>query len=175
MQHWADIENLKIAASAYAEAQSIKALEQQIAEKKSLFSVARTELVTLEHEIKPYAELLKYAEQYESNKPYHLRSQKSKNPDEYFRRHESELLLYDGAKIMLQKAGINIKTMNLDQMRADFHAMEKKKAELQKTYRSAEKDISDMEKKMQNLNQYLGLQPSEKQPEQNKNQPPHSL
>ena len=55
---------------------------------------------------------------------------------------------------MLQKAGINIKTMNLDQMRAVFHAMEKK---------------------MQNLNQYLGLQVSEKQSEQNKNQPPHSL
>lgn len=175
LQHWADIENLKIAASAYAEAQSITALEQQIAEKKSLSNAARTELVTLEHEMKPYAEMLKYAEQYEANKPYHLRSQKSKNPDDYFRRHESELLLYDGAKNVLQKAGINLKTMNLDQMRADFHAMEKKKAELQKSYRSAEKDISDMEKKLQNLSQYLGLQPSEKQPEQSKNQPPHSL
>ena len=175
LQHWADIENLKIAASAYAEAQSITALEQQIAEKKSLSNAARTELVTLEHEMKPYAEMLKYAKQYEANKPYHLRSQKSKNPDDYFRRHESELLLYDGAKNVLQKAGINLKTMNLDQMRADFHAMEKKKAELQKSYRSAEKDISDMEKKLQNLSQYLGLQPSEKQPEQSKNQPPHSL
>lgn len=49
-----------------------------------------------------------------------------------------QLLLYDGAKNMLQKAGINLKTMNLDQMRADFHAMEKKKAALQKSYRSAE-------------------------------------
>ena len=175
LQHWADIENLKIAASAYAEAQSITALEQQIAEKKSLSNAARTELVTLEHEMKPYAEMLKYAEQYEANKPYHLRSQKSKNPDDYFRRHESELLLYDGAKNMLQKAGINIKTMNLDQMRTDFHALEKKKAELQKSYRSAEKDISDMEKKMKNLSQYLGLQLSEKQQAQRKNQPPHSL
>ena len=63
LQHWADIENLKIAASAYAEAQSITALEQQIAEKKSLSNAARTELVTLEHEMKPYAEMLKYAEQ----------------------------------------------------------------------------------------------------------------
>ena len=175
LQHWADIENLKIAASAYAEAQSITALEQQIAEKKSLSSAARTELVTLEHEMKPYSEMLKYAEQYEANKPYHLRSKKSKNPDDYFRRHESELLLYDGAKNMLQKAGINIKTMNLDQMRTDFHALEKKKAELQKSYRSAEKDISDMEKKMKNLSQYLGLQLSEKQQAQRKNQPPHSL
>ena len=52
--------------------------------------------------MKPYAEILKYAEQYEANKPYHLRSKKSKNPDDYFRRHESELLLYDGAKNMLQ-------------------------------------------------------------------------
>ena len=65
--------------------------------------------------------------------------------------------------------------MNLDQMRTDFHALEKKKAELQKSYRSAEKDISDMEKKMKNLSQYLGLQLSEKQQAQRKNQPPHSL
>lgn len=49
------------------------------------------------------------------------------------RKHESELLLYDGAKNMLQKAGINIKTMNLDQMRTDFHALEKKKAEHMET------------------------------------------
>ena len=124
--------------------------------------------MTLEHEMKPFEELIKYAEQFEANKPYHVRSKKSKNPDEYFRRHESELLLYDGAKNVLQKAGIDTKNISLDQMRADYHTMEKKKAELQKSYRTAEKEISEMEQKLQTLNQYLNKQPSQKQPEEEK-------
>lgn len=168
LQHWAEIENLKIAASTYANAKSISALEQQVAERRTISTTARSELVTLEHEMKPFAELIKYAEQFEANKPYHVRSKKSKNPDEYFRRHESELLLYDGAKNVLQKAGIDTKNISLDQMRADYHAMEKKKAELQKSYRTAEKEISEMEQKLQTLNQYLNKQPSQKQPEEEK-------
>lgn len=59
------------------------------------------EMYILKNKSKPFAELIKYAEQFEAYKPYHVRSKKSKNPDEYFRRHESELLLYDGAKNML--------------------------------------------------------------------------
>jgi len=46
--------------------------------------------------------------------------------------------------------------------------MEKKKAELQKSYRTAEKEISEMEQKLQTLNQYLNKQPSQKQPEEEK-------
>lgn len=175
MKHWAEIENLKIAASTYANTKSIPALEQQIAEKRTISTAARSELVILEHDMKTFAEILKYAEQFEANKPYHLRSKKSKNPDEYFRRHESELLLYDGAKNVLQKAGIDTKNLRLDQMRADYHAMEKKKAELQKSYRTAEKDISEMEQTLQTLNQYLNRQPSQKQPEEEKTLPRPSL
>lgn len=171
LQHWAEIENLKIAASTYANAKSISALEQQVAERRTISTTARSALVTLEHEMKPFAELIKYAEQFEANKPYHVRSKKSKNPDEYFRRHESKLLLYDGAKNVLQKAGIDTKNISLDQMRADYHAMEKKKAELQKSYRTAEKEISEMEQKLQTLNQYLNKQPFQKQPEEEKKQP----
>ena len=78
------------------------------------------------------------------------------------------MLLYDGAKNVLQKAGIDTKNISLDQMRADYHAMEKKKAELQKSYRTAEKEISEMEQKLQTLNQYLNKQPYQKQPEEEK-------
>jgi hypothetical protein len=156
LKHWADIENLKIAASTYANANSITELEQKIKEKKSLAKDARSELVDLEHDMKSTAEILKYAEQYAANKPFHLRSKKSKNPDAYFRSHESQLLLYDGAKNMLRRAGMDLKNINPEQMRVDYHAMEKKKAELQRAYRSAEKEAGEMELKRNNLNQYLG-------------------
>lgn len=79
LQHWAEIENLKIAASTYANAKSISALEQQVAERRTISTTARSELVTLEHEMKPFAELIKYAEQFEANKPYHVRSKNQKS------------------------------------------------------------------------------------------------
>ena len=58
LQHWAEIENLKIAASTYANAKSISALEQQVAERRTISTTARSALVTLEHEMKPFAELI---------------------------------------------------------------------------------------------------------------------
>ena len=46
LQHWAEIENLKIAASTYANAKSISALEQQVAEGEHS-TTARSALVDI--------------------------------------------------------------------------------------------------------------------------------
>ena len=59
--------------------------------------------------IKDLAEIIKYAEQYKANKAYHTAYKKSKNPDAYFRKHESQIILYGGAKRMLGQAGIPLK------------------------------------------------------------------
>ena len=59
--------------------------------------------------IKDLAEIIKYAEQYKANKAYHTAYKKSKNPDAYFRKHESQIILYGGAKRMLEQAGIPLK------------------------------------------------------------------
>ena len=43
--------------------------------------------------------------------PYHVHYRSSKNPERYLQMHESELILYGWAKLMLQRAGINPKTI----------------------------------------------------------------
>lgn len=50
----------------------------------------------------PY-KILKYAKDCQTNKVYNFRYKKSKNPDAYFRRHETELTLFDGALNMLKR------------------------------------------------------------------------
>lgn len=102
LKHWADIQNLKIAASSYSETGSIAELEKQLAAKSVLVKTARSSLVETEHQLKDLGLILKYAEQYQSNHIYHVRYQKSKNPDAYLRSHETELLLHDGAENMLK-------------------------------------------------------------------------
>lgn len=80
--------------------------------------------------MKSMAETIKYAQQYQENRPYQIRYRKAQNPDDYFRKHETELILYDGAKEMLRRAKIEPRTLDINKLRAEFSQMEQKKKEL---------------------------------------------
>ena len=84
--------------------------------------------------MKNLAEIIKYAEQYKDNRSYHIAYKKAKNPDAYFRRYESQIILYGGARRMLEQAGINLKGLNVDKLKAEYQEL----------------------MKQENLNQYLG-------------------
>ncbi len=155
LKHWADIQNLKIAAASYSQAGSIAELEKQIDAKSTLAKTARESLVETERQLKDLGQVLKYAEQYKTNRIYHVRYQKSKDKDAYLRRHETELILHDGAENMLKRFGINPKNIDVEKLRSDYNALYSKKQALQKTYKSAEKEAADFNRKLSNLNQYL--------------------
>ena len=161
LKHWADIQNLKIAAASYSQAGSIAELEKQIAAKSKLAKTARDSLVETEHQLKDLGQILKYAEQYKANHIYHVRYQKSKDKDAYLRRHETELILHDGAENMLKRFGINPKNVDVENLRSDYNALCSKKQALQKTYKSAEKETADLNRKLDNLNQYLDRNPEQ--------------
>ena len=89
LQQWATIENLKIATQSYNEVGSLSDLKHQITVKTEAGKSAKQSVVELEHSIKDLAEIIKYAEQYKTNRSYHIGYKKSKNPDVYFCRYES--------------------------------------------------------------------------------------
>lgn len=155
LQHWADIQNLKIAASSYSNAASMKDLHEKIASKTVVANETKSTVIELEHELKEMSEILKYAKQYVENKPYHYRYQKSKNPDQYFRNHDMQLILYDGAVNELKRHNINLKKLDIDKMTSDYQALWDKKEQLKKTYKSAEKELSDMQNEFENVIKYL--------------------
>ena len=155
LKHWADIQNLKIAAASYSQAGSIAELKKQISSKSALAKTARESLVETERQLKDLGQVLKYAEQYKANHIYHVRYKKSKDKDAYLRRHETELILHDGAENMLKRFGIDLKNLDAEKLRSDYNALYAKKQALQKTYKSAEKETADLNRKLANLNQYL--------------------
>lgn len=155
LKRWATIENLKIAASTYQKVNSIAELEQKLIQTSQLVKETQQNLVELEHQIKKETELLKYAEQYKATRPYQIRYKKSKKPEEYFQKHETELILYDGAKQMLYHAGIDPKTLNINQMKTSLEQQKKEKQSLYQTYQTAKKELQQMTKKQKNLQQYL--------------------
>ena len=156
LKRWATIENLKIAAQSYAEAESITKLEHEITVKIEAGKSAKQSVVELEHRIKDLAEIIKYAEQYRANRSYHIDYKKAKNPDAYFRRYESQIILYGGARRMLEQAGINLKSLNIDKLKSEYQELTRQKNELTSTYKTYEKEVRELSRKLDNLNQYLG-------------------
>ena len=57
---------------------------------------------------------------------------------------------------MLEQAGIKLKGLNVDKLRAEYQALETQKKELTATYKNCEKEVRDLKRKQENLNQYLG-------------------
>ena len=106
--------------------------------------------------MKKVSELLLYAEQYRDNKPFQEKYKKSKDPDRYLRMHETQLILYDGAERMLRQMGLDPKSINADEIRADYEAMQTRKSSLENTYKSAEKEAKALQQKMVNVEQYIG-------------------
>lgn len=129
LQRWAAIENLKIASQTYNEISSFAELKQEIALKDEVWKSSKQSVVKLEHQIKDLSEIIKYAEQYKENRAYHIGYKKSKNPEAYFRKHESQIILYDGARQMLEQAGVKLKGLDIEKLKAKWKTLmdEKKK------------------------------------------------
>lgn len=150
LQRWAAIENLNIVAQSYNEVGSLAELEHKIAVKTEAGKSAKQSVVELEHRIKDLAEIIKYIST-KTTAPIIWATKKTKNPDTYFRRYESQIILYGGARRMLEQAGINLKGLNVDKLKAEYQEL----------------------MKQENLNQYLGQtqpDPAQGQQEKNKNQ-----
>ena len=170
LKHWASIENLKIAAASYNEVDSISELERKISIQTQAGKSAKQSVVELEHRLKDLGEIIKYAEQYRANRSYHIGYKKAKNPDAYFRRYESQIILYGGARRMLGQAGINLKSLNVDKLKNEYQELTRQRDELTSTYKSYEKEVRELSRKLDTLNQYLGRDMPTTQDQKNRHQ-----
>lgn len=157
LKHWADIQNLKIAAASYAEGGSLEELEQKISERNATVKAARSAIVDLEHEMKAKAEILKYAKQYMANRKYQRGYEKTKDQDAYFRNHETQIILFGGAENMLKRYGVKMASLDVERMQAEYDTMTAQKAKLRKIYQTAEKEAEEADKQLKNIRQYLGI------------------
>ena len=57
---------------------------------------------------------------------------------------------------MLEQAGINLKFLNIDKLKNEYQELTRQKDELTSTYKSYEKEVRVLNRKLDNLNQYLG-------------------
>ncbi len=79
------------------------------------------------------------------------------------RTHETELILFDGARRKLKQIGITPKMSLLNQVNSDLEKLEKKRGELEKKCRSASREKRAPEQKMENITKYLGIETGDKE------------
>lgn len=56
---------------------------------------------------------------------------------------------------MLEQAGINLKSLNVEKLKSEYQELTKKKSELTATYKKCEKEVRELSQKLDTLNKYL--------------------
>ena len=166
LKKWADKQNLKFAAQVYAALnekgfQSLEELEEQVTVLSGRAGYTKSSIISLEKKMKEQALTLKYAEQYTENKPYNMKYCKSKNKDAIFRKYETQLILYDGAKNGLEQMRLNPVKVNPEEVRKDYITMENERNKLSDSYKKQIKEVKGLECLKNILIQYMNIQNSE--------------
>ncbi len=172
LKRWAAVENLKNVAESYHAAGSMTELEQKLTEVSSETTVVKGRLLQTEKRVKKLQEIMKYANQYQSTLSIYQSYKKAKNPDAYFQKYESEIILHGGAKRMLEQAGFNVKNMDINKLKAELLQLETQKKEHSSTYKMLAKNEKELQKQMQKLSTYIN---TEKEQSHERRQDKHSL
>ncbi len=170
LKRWAEMQNLQTVTGSYAGARNTAELKEMIDAKREEEKRAKSELTSVERELKELKEIRYHLNQYKENYPFRKRYKESKDPDRYFRMHETELILFDGAKQKLQKMGILPKASELSQVEKDIAELEAKREELRKKYKAASKERGELEQNLKNVEQFLGIDSRERDREKDPGQ-----
>ena len=130
-------------------------LEDRIALLHMQQKEVNTSVVSLESQIRHLREMLKYAKQYQKNKIYDDHYKSSKDPDRYFRKYESQIILFAGAEHILQENGIDLKHLNSNKLQEQIADLISRKESLNTQYVSFKQEIKELELIHQNLSKYL--------------------
>ena len=166
LMRWAEKENLKRAAQIQSKLAEMgfKSLEEVDERIESLHQQAKTgkkTTISLEKDIKSAAEILKFARQYNEKKKYDRNYKKSKDPERYYQDHSYDLHLAWGARDILESAGINPETMNLQEIESRYEKLCADRKTTSDAYKKAEKECEKLKQSRDTLLSFIGQEPSQ--------------
>ncbi len=166
LKHWADGQNLKIAAKIQSElaGMGFKSLSEVDKKIESLHEQAKSgkkATVALDKEITHFEDLLHFARVYAENKKYIKGYEKSKDKERYYRTHGYEIEIANGAIDRLRNAGLDPDGIDLQKMEADYELLKSDRANTSSAYKSAEKECERLKKLRDDLASYIESEQSQ--------------
>lgn len=162
LQKWASKENLKIAAETYSRMtakniHNFTELADRISSLQQLSKTCNDSILSIEQQLRDLAEVIKYARQYQENKSVHDRYEKVKDQDCFFRKYESQIILFSGAERMLNRMGIDPHTLDLEKFHSQYEALKAQKQELAQQQKATRTEIRKLKLIEKNMQEYLKI------------------
>lgn len=166
LMRWAEKENLKRAAQIQSKLAEMgfKSLEEVDERIEALHQQAKTgkkATIALDKDIKSAAEILRYARQYSEKKKYDRNYKKSKDPERYYQTHNYDLHLAWGARDILESAGINPETINLQDIESRYEKLCADRMATSDAYKKAERECEKLKQSRDALLTFIGQEPSQ--------------
>ena len=171
LQHWAKIQNLKLAAKTFAwlEERGIDNyadLESKAASITGKRDSSHTEIKTIEARSTELALVMKHAATYRKLKPIYDQYRRSGDKEKFMRGHESEIILFEAAARELKRLNA-IPLPSTEKLNAELAALAAKKEVLLAEYKSARAEAQEYETVKQNVDALLSV-PKEQEQEKRK-------
>ena len=160
LKRWATLQNLKLMAGKYNEIGTMTDLAERLQKVSDQCNESREKLVLMDKRIKRLAEGIKYARNYQTYLPLHKKYRKSADPDACFRKHERELILFDGAREYLRENKAELKTMDPDVLAKEYESLKGYRQELSVQYRQYEIEKRKLDNDLREMASFLGLSDS---------------
>ena len=157
LQNWAEIQNLKIASSIYANIGTMSDLNDNIQLEEEEIQVRKDDIATIDKQIKSLKEQIRYFEIYNECKPFYDGYLISKNKEKYMQLNESKLILYDGAKGFLERSGINPEKTTIEKLKNELNDIQGQREEAKKSQLSIKEKLDLHKKQQANIEKYLGV------------------
>lgn len=136
---------------------SFAELTERISFLQQLSKTTNNSIISIEHQLRELAETIKYAEQYQSNKPFHVRYEMATNKDLIFHKYEPQIILFSGAEHILQEKGIDFHQLNPEKLKSVYQELLVKKNELSNHLTTQKSQIKEMELIHDNLKKYISM------------------
>ena len=149
LQHWAKLQNLKLAAKTFAWLEehgidNYADLESRLAAVMEKRDAAHTSIKEIEARIAELSIVMKHAATYRKLKPVYDRYWQSRDKEKFLRGHESEIILFEAAARELKRMGA-VPLPSIESMKTELAALGKKKDTLLAEYRAARSQTQEYE------------------------------
>ncbi len=172
LKQWAILQNLKIAASTYAQAGSIAELDAEIDIIKEQIRQNRAGIVAIDKEKKALSEQLRYMQIYLENRPYNKEYLTSKDPDDYLMRNESKIMLFEGAEQFLKKCSLDSGEIDEKDLLKQLEELEAERQKLKDEVSTLQPKLTELQKMEKNLRKYFNQDDKEKEKSEPDNDQP---
>lgn len=161
LQHWAKIQNLKLAAKTFAwlEERGIDNyadLESKAASVTEKRDGSHAEIKTIEARSAELALVMKHAATYRKLKPIYDQYRRSGDKEKFMRGHESEIILFEAAARELKRLGA-VPLPTTESMKAELAALNTKKEKLLAEYKTARSEAQEYETIKKNVDTLLSV------------------